>query len=168
MKKLIILLTLMGSLQMMQAQRIAYIESEYILERVTPYKQSKERLEKQSQEWQKEIEKKMKDLDELYKKFQAEQALYTDAIKKQKIDDIEKREREIGELQKQRFGPSGDIFNKRQEMIQPIINQMFDEVKKIAESKSFDMVLDKSNGNAMVYVSSKLNISDQVIKSMGY
>jgi Skp family chaperone for outer membrane proteins len=94
--------------------------------------------------------------------------LYTDAIKKQKIDDIEKREREIGELQKQRFGPSGDIFNKRQEMIQPIINQMFDEVKKIAESKSFDMVLDKSNGNAMVYVSSKLNISDQVIKAMGY
>lgn len=168
MKKLIILLTLFGSIQMSQAQRIAYIESEYILERVTPYKQTKERLEKQSLEWQKEIEKKMKDLDELYKKFQAEQALYTDAIKKQKIDDIEKREREIGELQKQRFGPSGDIFNKRQEMIQPIINQMFDEVKKIAESKSFDMVLDKSNGNAMVYVSSKLNISDQVIKAMGY
>jgi outer membrane protein len=89
-------------------------------------------------------------------------------MKQDKIAEVEKKEKEVSEMQKQRFGPNGDVFKKRQELIQPIINQMFDEVKKIAESKGYDLVLDKNNGNSIVYNNSKLNISDQVVKAMGY
>lgn len=168
MKKIILLIFAVGLAYNSYAQKIAFIESEYILEKVSSYKMAKEKLDKQSQDWQKEIESKMKELDVLYKKFQSEQALYTEQMKQEKINEVEKKEKEVADLQKQRFGPNGDVFKKRQELIQPIINQMFDEVKKIAESKGFDLVIDKNNGNSIVYNNSKLNISDQVVKAMGY
>ncbi len=168
MKKIVLLVLAVGFSINTYAQKIAFIESEYILDKVGSYKIAKEKLEKQSQDWQKEIEGKMKELDVLYKKFQSEQALYTEQMKQEKINEVEKKEKEVADLQKQRFGPNGDVFKKRQELIQPIINQMFDEVKKIAESKGFDLVIDKNNGNSIVYNNSKLNISDQVVKAMGY
>lgn len=168
MKKIVLLVLAVGFSLNTYAQKIAFIESEYILDKVGSYKIAKEKLEKQSQDWQKEIEGKMKELDILYKKFQSEQALYTEQMKQEKISEVEKKEKEVADIQKQRFGPNGDVFKKRQELIQPIINQMFDEVKKIAESKGFDLVIDKNNGNSIVYNNSKLNISDQVVKAMGY
>lgn len=168
MKKIIFLILTLGSSLNTYAQKIAFIESEFILDKVSSYKMAKEKLDKQSLDWQKEIEGKMKELDVLYKKFQSEQALYTEQMKQDKIAEVEKKEKEVSEMQKQRFGPNGDVFKKRQELIQPIINQMFDEVKKIAESKGYDLVLDKNNGNSIVYNNSKLNISDQVVKAMGY
>jgi outer membrane protein len=168
MKKIILLVLTLGFSWSTYAQKIAFIESEFILDKVSSYKIAKEKLDKQSLDWQKEIEGKMKELDVLYKKFQSEQALYTEQMKQDKIAEVEKKEKEVSEMQKQRFGPNGDVFKKRQELIQPIINQMFDEVKKIAESKGYDLVLDKNNGNSIVYNNSKLNISDQVVKAMGY
>jgi outer membrane protein len=168
MKKIILLVLTLGFTWNTYAQKIAFIESEFILDKVSSYKMAKEKLDKQSLDWQKEIEGKMKELDVLYKKFQSEQALYTEQMKQDKIAEVEKKEKEVSEMQKQRFGPNGDVFKKRQELIQPIINQMFDEVKKIAESKGYDLVVDKNNGNSIVYNNSKLNISDQVVKAMGY
>jgi len=168
MKKIVLLALAVGFSLNTYAQKIAFIESEFILDKVSSYKMAKEKLDKQSQEWQKEIEGKMKELDILYKKFQSEQALYTEQMKQEKINEVEKKEKEVADLQKQRFGPNGDVFKKRQELIQPIINQMFDEVKKIAESKGYDLVIDKNNGNSIVYNNAKLNISDQVVKAMGY
>jgi outer membrane protein len=168
MKKIVLFALAVGFSLNTYAQKIAFIESEFILDKVSSYKMAKEKLDKQSQEWQKEIEGKMKELDILYKKFQSEQALYTEQMKQEKINEVEKKEKEVADLQKQRFGPNGDVFKKRQELIQPIINQMFDEVKKIAESKGYDLVIDKNNGNSIVYNNAKLNISDQVVKAMGY
>jgi outer membrane protein len=168
MKKIVLLALAVGFSLNTYAQKIAFIESEFILDKVSSYKMAKEKLDKQSQDWQKEIEGKMKELDILYKKFQSEQALYTEQMKQEKINEVEKKEKEVADLQKQRFGPNGDVFKKRQELIQPIINQMFDEVKKIAESKGYDLVIDKNNGNSIVYNNTKLNISDQVVKAMGY
>ena len=168
MKKLVLLALAVGFSLNTYAQKIAFIESEFILDKVSSYKMAKEKLDKQSQDWQKEIEGKMKELDILYKKFQSEQALYTEQMKQEKINEVEKNEKEVADMQKQRFGPNGDVFKKRQELIQPIINQMFDEVKKIAESKGYDLVIDKNNGNSIVYNNAKLNISDQVVKAMGY
>jgi outer membrane protein len=168
MKKLVLLALAVGFSLNTYAQKIAFIESEFILDKVSSYKMAKEKLDKQSQDWQKEIEGKMKELDILYKKFQSEQALYTEQMKQEKINEVEKKEKEVADMQKQRFGPNGDVFKKRQELIQPIINQMFDEVKKIAESKGYDLVIDKNNGNSIAYNNAKLNISDQVVKAMGY
>lgn len=150
------------------SQRIAYIESEYIFSKVKSYAAATENVEKISQEWQKDIEDRMSNLEQQYKKFQAEQSLYTAQMKAEKIKEIEAKEKEIASLQQKRFGPSGELFKKRQELLQPIMNKMTEEIQKISEKKSYDIVLDKSSGGTIVYGNPKLNISDDVIKAMGY
>lgn len=166
MKKILLLAVTLISISS-YSQRIAYIESEYILGKVKAYANANESLDKISQEWQKDIEDKMRELDIQYKKFQAEQSLYTGQMKQDKIKEIEKKESDVADLQKKRFGPNGDLFKKRQELVQPIVTQMYDEVQKIAEAKSFDFVIDKSNGNSIVFSNTKLNISEDVLKAMG-
>jgi len=149
-------------------QRVAFIETEYILGKMPAYAAAQSNLEKISADYQQEIDGKMKDLDKMYKKMQAELPLYSDQIRQEKIAAIDKLEQEIATYQKQRFGPNGDVYKKRQELMQPLLDKIFDEVQKIAQAKSFDLVFDKSNGNTIVYNNSKLNISDDVLKAMGY
>lgn len=168
MKKLFILLSLVLSTNFISAQRIAFVETEYIFSKVKTYAVANENLEKISQEWQKDIEGRMADLDAQYKKFQAEQSLFTPQMKQDKIQEIEAKEKEVAALQQKRFGPNGELFKKRQEMLQPIMARIMDEIQKIATAKSFDMVLDKSSGNTILFSNPKMNISDEVIKAMGY
>lgn len=150
------------------SQRVAFIESEYILSKVKTYAAANENVEKISQDWQKEIQDKMSNLEQQYKKFQAEQSLYTAQMKQDKMREIESSEKEVASLQQKRFGPNGDLFKKRQELLQPITNKMLEEIQKISEKKSFDLVLDKSSGGSIVFSNPKLNISEDVIKAMGY
>ena len=167
MKKIILSLITMIAL-VASAQKVAFIESEYIFGKVKTYAQAQENIEKISQEWHKDIEDRMSLLDQQYKKFQAEQSLFTSQMRQEKIQEIETKEKEIASLQQKRFGPNGDLFKKRQELLQPITNRMLDEVQKIAQSKNYDMVLDKSVGGVLVYANSRTNISDDIIKAMGF
>ncbi|MFY7860690.1 MAG: OmpH family outer membrane protein [Chitinophagales bacterium] len=167
MKKIILSLITMIALGA-SAQKVAFIESEYIFGKVKTYAQAQENIEKISQEWHKDIEDRMSLLDQQYKKFQAEQSLFTSQMRQEKIQEIETKEKEIASLQQKRFGPNGDLFKKRQELLQPITNRMLDEVQKIAQSKNYDMVLDKSVGGVLVYANSRTNISDDIIKAMGF
>lgn len=168
MKKILFILSFAFSSSFLSAQRIAFVESEYIFTKVKTYAVANENLEKISQEWQKDIENRMADLDAQYKKFQAEQSLYTAQMKQEKIQEIETKEKDVAALQQKRFGPNGELFKKRQEMLQPIMTRMMDEIQKIAQAKSFDLVIDKSSGNTILFSNPKLNISDEVIKAMGY
>lgn len=167
MQKLFIIFSLLFIGWNAEAQRVAFIESEYIFTKLKSYQSATEKVEKQSQEWQKDIENRMSELESQYKKFQAEQSLYTAEMKKEKIMEIETKEKEIASLQQKRFGPNGELFKKRQELLQPIMNRMIEEIQKISQSKSLDMVLDKSSGNTVLYSNPRLNISDDVIKAMG-
>ena len=124
-------------------------------------------MEKQSQEWQKDIEDRMSELESIYKKFQAEQSLFTAQMKQEKILEIEAKEKEVASLQQKRFGPNGDLFKKRQELLQPIMTRMIEEIQKIAQAKSYDLVIDKSSGNTVLFSNPRLNISEEVIKAMG-
>jgi outer membrane protein len=168
MNKLLFILCFAFSSVFLSAQRIAIVETEYIFGKVKTYAVANENLEKISQEWQKDIENRMADLDAQYKKFQAEQSLYTAQMKQEKIQEIETKEKDVAALQQKRFGPNGELFKKRQEMLQPIMNRIIDEIQKIAQAKSFDLVIDKSSGNTVLFSNPKLNISDDVIKAMGY
>lgn len=168
MKKVLFILSFTFSTQFLSAQRIAFVESEYIFTKVKTYAAANENLEKISQEWQKDIENRMAELDAQYKKFQAEQSLYTAQMKQEKIQEIETKEKDVAALQQKRFGPNGELFKKRQEMLQPIMTRMVDEIQKIAQAKSFDLVIDKSSGNTILFSNAKLNISDEVIKAMGF
>jgi outer membrane protein len=167
MKSIYLLLTAIIVSMTASAQRFAYMDSEYILNKMPEYKKAQEQLDKVAAEWQVEIESKMKSVETMYQKFQAEQPLLTDQMKQERITAIEAKEREIKEYQKSKFSPNGDLFKKRQEIIQPIQDKIYDEIQKIAKAKQFDFIFDKSSGASMIYVNPKLNLSDDILKSLG-
>ena len=167
MNKILLIIVLVFSGIAIKAQKVAIVESEYIFSKLKSYQAANEKVEKQSQEWQKDIEDRMSELESIYKKFQAEQSLFTAQMKQEKILEIEAKEKEVASLQQKRFGPNGDLFKKRQELLQPIMTRMIEEIQKIAQAKSYDLVIDKSSGNTVLFSNPRLNISEEVIKAMG-
>ncbi len=167
MNKILLIVVLAFSGIAINAQKVAIVESEYIFSKLKSYQAANEKVEKQSQEWQKDIEDRMSELESIYKKFQAEQSLFTAQMKQEKILEIEAKEKEVASLQQKRFGPNGDLFKKRQELLQPIMTRMIEEIQKLAQAKSYDLVIDKSSGNTVLFSNPRLNISEEVIKAMG-
>ncbi|GDX48221.1 MAG: OmpH family outer membrane protein [Bacteroidota bacterium] len=169
MKKNLILIALFALTAISaQAQRFAYVDSDYILSNIPEYAEAQKQLDEISKNWQKEIENKFKEIDQLYKNYQQEQVLFTEEMKKQKQKEIEDKEKAAKELQKKRFGYEGDLFQKRQELIKPIQDKMYEAISKVAGTKGFDVIFDKSSSTTMLYSNSKLDASDDVIKQLGY
>ncbi|MEO6550575.1 MAG: OmpH family outer membrane protein [Ferruginibacter sp.] len=149
------------------AQRYAVIDSKYILEKLPEYKESQGRLDQMSTQWQQEIEKKQADLDRMYKDYDAEQVMLTDALKKKREDELYNREKEVRDLQKRRFGFEGDLFKKRQELIKPIQDKVYIAIQKLAIERSYDFILDKSEGITVIFADPKLDRSDEVLRFLG-
>ena len=150
-----------------QAQRYAVIDSKYILQKLKEYKESQSKLDQFSAQWQQEIEKKQADLDKMYKDYDAEQVMLTDELKKKREDELFNREKEVRDLQKKRFGFEGDLFKKRQELIKPIQDKVYVAIQKLAVDKSYDFILDKSEGITVIFADPKLDKSDDVLKFLG-
>ena len=149
------------------AQRYAVIDSKYILEKLPEYKESQEKLNQFSTQWQQEIEKKQADLDRMYKDYDAEQVMLSDELKKKREDELYNREKEVRDMQKKRFGFEGDLFKKRQELIKPIQDKVYTAIQKLAVEKSYDFILDKSEGITVIFADPKLDRSDDVLKFLG-
>ena len=149
------------------AQRYAVIDSKYILEKLPEYKESQTKLDQFSAQWQQEIEKKQADLDKMYKDYDAEQVMLSDELKKKREDELFNREKEVRDLQKKRFGFEGDLFKKRQELIKPIQDKVYSAIQKLAVDKSYDFILDKSEGITVIFADPKLDKSDDVLKFLG-
>ncbi len=149
------------------AQRYAIIDSKYILEKLPEYKDSQGKLDQFSNQWQQEIEKKQADLDRMYKEYDAEQVMLTDVLKKKREDELYNREKEVRDLQKKRFGFEGDLFKKRQELIKPIQDKVYIAIQKLAIERSYDFILDKSEGITVIFADPKLDRSDEVLKFLG-
>jgi outer membrane protein len=149
------------------AQRYAVIDSKYILEKLTEYKESQIKLDQFSNQWQQEIEKKQADLDKMYKDYDAEQVMLSDELKKKREDELYNREKEVRDLQKKRFGFEGDLFKKRQELIKPIQDKVYVAIQKLAIERSYDFILDKSEGITVIFADPKLDRSDEVLKFLG-
>ena len=149
------------------AQRYAVIDSKYILEKLPEYKESQTKLNQFSAQWQQEIERKQTDLDKMYKDFDAEQVMLSDDLKKKREDELYNKEKEVRDLQKKRFGFEGDLFKKRQELIKPIQDKVYTAIQKLAVDKTFDFILDKSEGITVIFADPKLDKSDDVLKFLG-
>src|SRR2546421_9312449 len=119
------------------AQKYAYVNTEYILSNIPSYKAAQEQLDNLSVQWQKEIEDKYAIIDKLYKAYQAEQVLLTEEMKKRRQDEINTKEKDVKDLQKQRFGYEGDLFKKKQELVKPIQDKIYNAVKKLAVDGSY-------------------------------
>ncbi len=149
------------------AQRYAVIDSKYILEKIPEYKASQEKLDQFSQQWQQEIDQKSAELDKMYKEYDAEQVMLSDELKKKREDELFNKDKELRDLQKKRFGYEGDIFKKREELIKPIQDRVYNAVQKLAVSKLYDFILDKSEGITVIFADPKLDKSDDVLKELG-
>ncbi len=150
------------------AQKFAYVDTEYILGQIPEYKSAQSELDKISVQWQKEIEAKYAEIDKMYKSYQAEQILLTEDLKKKRETDIVAKEKDAKDLQKQRFGVDGELFKKRQELVKPIQDKVYASVKAVAEKGGYSILFDKSSDLTMLYASSKLDKSDEVLTQMGY
>lgn len=149
------------------AQKIGYVDTEYILNNIPEYKSKQSQLDEISVGWQKEIEAKYAEIDKMYKAFQAEQVLLTEDMRRKREDDIVKKEKEAKDLQKQRFGYEGDLYKKRQELVKPIQDKVFNAIKDIANAKSYAIIFDKANSLTMLYTNTKYDISNEVLESLG-
>ena len=150
------------------AQRYAVIDSKYILGKIPEYIEAQTKLDQFSILWQQEIDQKQTALDKMNKDFEAEQIMLPDNLKKKREDEIFNKEKELRDLQKKRFGYEGDLFKKRQELIQPIQDKVFDAVQKLAQTRSYDFIFDKASGGAvMLYTNPQYDVSEEVIKKLG-
>jgi len=167
MKKILLVIGLGLTTAFSQAQKVAYIDVEYVLKNIPEYNDAQQQIDNLAASWQKEIDGKYADIDKLRQQYEAEQVLLTDDMKAQRQKEIEDKEKAAKELQKKRFGYQGDLFQKREELIQPIQDRVYDAIQKIATTKAYDFVLDKSSGSVVMYANTKLNISDQVLQGIG-
>ena len=149
------------------AQRIAVIDTKYILSNIPEYKMLDKRIQVTSEEWQKEIDAKQATLDKMYKDYDAEQYMLTDELKKKRQADIKAKEKEIQELQKKRFGYQGDLFKERQNLVKPIQDKVYNAIQKLAVARTYDLVLDKSEGITIIFADPKLDKSDDVLRELG-
>ncbi len=150
------------------AQKFAYVDTEYILENIPEYKEAQGELDKLSIEWQKQLERRYSEIDKMYKNYQVEQILLTEDMKTKREEEIIKKEKEAKEYQKQKFGVDGELFQKRQELVKPIQDKVYQAVQDVANISSLDIIFDKSSGLTVLYSNSKYNKSDAVLKKMGY
>ncbi|MEO6820720.1 MAG: OmpH family outer membrane protein [Ginsengibacter sp.] len=156
---------LIGSATM--AQRYAVIDSKYILDKIPDYKEAQTKLDQFSEMWQQEIDKKSAELNAMYKDFDAEQVMLSDELKKKRGDELFNKEKEVRDLQRKRFGFEGDVFKKRQELIKPIQDKVYNAIQKMAVAKLYDFILDKSEGITVIFADPKLDKSDDVLKELG-
>ena len=148
-------------------QRYAVIDTKYILERIPAYKEADAKLKLVGEQWQKEIHDLQVQLDKMYKNYESEQFMLTDALKKKREDELFEKEKQVRDLQKKRFGYEGDLFKERQRLIKPVQDKVYDAIQKIATSRSYDFVLDKSEGITIIFADPKLDKSDDVLRELG-
>lgn len=169
MKKLFALPLLMLAFALgAQAQKFAYVDSEYILQNIPEYNDALAQLDEFSNQWQKELEAKFAAIDKMYKDYQAESVLLPEEMKRKREDAIIKAEKEAKDLQKKRFGKDGDLFKKRQELIKPIQDKVYSAIESVAKARNLAMVFDKAGGVTVMWADAKYDISDDVLQEMGY
>ncbi|MDB5197222.1 MAG: rane protein [Flaviaesturariibacter sp.] len=149
------------------AQRYAIIDTKYILDRIPDYKSAQKTLDDIAAGWQKEIDKQQTELDKMYKDFEAEQVMLSDELRKKREDQLFVKEKALRDLQRQRFGFEGDLFKKRQELIKPVQDKVYNAVQKLAVARGYDFILDKSEGITVIFADPKLEKSEDVLKEMG-
>ncbi len=150
------------------AQKFAYVDSDYILSQIPDFTQAQSQLDKMSAMWQGEIESLFSDVDALQVALNAEKILLTDEMIADREKMIETKKTEARALQQKYFGPEGELFKKRLELIKPLQDQVYNAIQSVAKKRKFDIVFDKSSDLIMLYTNPKADISDDVLENLGY
>jgi outer membrane protein len=167
MKKTIALLTLLTVFfATTQAQKYAFVDIQYILAELPEYNEAQKELNKLAEAWQKEIQDLYLEIDKKVQALQQEQILLPIETKKQREAEIAKLQQQAKELQQKRFGPTGDLFNKRQELIEPIQVKIYKAIKDMANEKGYDFILDKGSNGNVLFANPKFDKSDEILKKV--
>lgn len=169
MKKLLIFAFFTLSLLGAQAQKFAYIDTEYILKNIPEYKEAQKQLDALSKQWQEQIDRKYEDIEKMYQDYEAEEILLTESMKNKRREEILEREEEARKFKQEKFGVDGELFKKRKELIKPIQEKIYKAVQETANIGRYSIIFDKaSRGLTMVYTNPKYDKSDDILRRMGY
>lgn len=152
----------------MQAQRFALVDIEYILQQIPTYESATEQLNQSSKQWEKEIEALTTEAQTLYKNYQTEMVFLSDEMKVKREEVIIAKEKEAMDLKKKYFGAEGELFKKKESLLKPIQDEIYNAVKEISENKNIQLILDRASGNNIIFASPTIDISDEVLQRMGY
>jgi outer membrane protein len=150
------------------AQKFAYVDSQFILEHIPEYKQAQQQLDDLSYDWQEDIEKAYTQIDQLYRAYQTDKVLLTDKMRQTREDEIIQKEKDVKELQQQRFGTDGDLFKKQEELIRPIQNQIYNAIQEFAADGRYGVIFDKSSDLLMLFADENLDKSERILDKLGY
>ena len=167
-KKLFFLIVMIITSVSTYSQKFAYVNSDYILSKMPEFAQAEEKINDFSKEWQSEIESAYEEVEQMFRDYQSEQVLLTSEMKTKREESIIEKEKDIQTLQQKYFGNNGELYKKRQELISPIQDRVFDAVQQLAASNKYSIIFDASGDLIMLYSDPKLDKSDKVLELMGY
>ena len=168
MKKIVISILLSFiACSMIQAQKFAYVDSQYILDNLPEFTEAQAQLDELSTQWQTEIEAKFTEVDKMRQDFQAQAVLLPEDMKRKKEQDILDKEKDAKNLQRQRFGKDGDLMKKRQELVKPIQEKVYNAIQEISTSSNYAVIFDKAGALTIMYANPKYDVSDDVLDNLG-
>lgn len=150
------------------AQKYAYVDTDYIMNNIPVYETAKQQLDELSQQWQEEVDEMKQQVEKLYQDFKAEKVLMTEEQRQKREEEIINKEKELRELQQKYFGREGLLFSKRKELLKPIQDDIFNAVKEIAQEGNLAVIFDTANSLNMLYTDPKHDKSDEVLRKLGY
>lgn len=169
MKKIIIaLLVIVGAAVSAQAQKFALVDMEYILRNIPAYEMANEELSQLSDKWQKEIEKKQSEATQMYQNYQSEAVYLTFDQRREREDHIAAVEKSAAELRYAYFGPEGELYQKRTALIEPIQNEIYEAIKKLADEKGYQAIIDRASATEIIFASPRIDVSNDVLARLGY
>ena len=167
MKKIFLFIMLVASANAM-AQKFALIDMEYILKHVPAYERANEQLNQVSKKWQAEVDALTQEAQTLYKNYQSEAVFLSTEQKTQREEAIVAKEKEAAELKRKYFGPEGELYKKRESLMTPIQDEIYNAVKDISDLKGYSLILDRASDAGIIYANPKIDISNEVLSKLGY
>lgn len=167
-KSLFILLMLFAIGASAHAQKFALIDMEYILENIPAYERANEQLEQISKRWQGEIEKIAEETKAMYKKYQSQVVSLSEVQRGKREEEIVAKEKSAADLRRKYFGPEGELNKKRESLLQPIQDKIYNAVKEIATQRGYAVVLDRASASSIIFASPNIDISNEVLAKLGY
>ena len=168
MKKLLIIAVLAMTAMTAGAQKFALIDMEYILNNIPAYERANEQLNQVSKKWQAEVDAISNEAASMYKNYQNEVVFLSQEQKKERQEAIMNKEKEAGELKRKYFGPEGELFKKRESLMTPIQDEIYNAVKEISDLRGYSLVLDRASDTGIIFGSPKIDISNEVLEKLGY
>jgi len=149
---------------MAQSQKTAVVDIDEIMSSMEDYQKAQDQLDQIAESWRQEIAQEMDKVKSMYNKYQAEQVLLSDEMKREREDEIMEKEKQVREMQRQKFGAEGELFNKRQELVAPIQNEVYKAISSYAESRGYDLILDRSSNAGIIYINDALDKTEDIKK----